>query len=398
LAEIEVAYAGTTIKNTEQDCIGVVFATAAEKYHSVLTSEQRTKGADPTMDDLEDAMNRLWRQGGGSQKKHTGNDGGEMVLSAIGGTCYNFQEKEHRANQCPKKDGPNNGNRNASDNTRGKFKGKYNNCGKIGHKKSECWQLEENKNKRTKDYRRGNAEHGNAVISVGTVDDDSDAEFLMCTMCYDEEGTNEKGIAVLADEHEYDEDETFDFVSGNEEEEYEGSMMSFEDVDYPLPYEDLAEIALCAMKFPNDMRLLLDPNVWIADTSATVHSTPNSSVMIKKSDRNGNNSVTMGNGKSESTEWYGDLPVTLCVMEGNTKGDSKMTHVAYMPTSKFNLFSLTRMMINNCIIGGDKNSIWFEKGRNKIVFDIQITTSTSAIYCAYMKCKFELTNLSTDGK
>jgi hypothetical protein len=41
-----------------------VFATAAEKYHSVLTSEQRTKGAGLTMDDLEDAMNQLWRQGG----------------------------------------------------------------------------------------------------------------------------------------------------------------------------------------------------------------------------------------------------------------------------------------------------------------------------------------------
>jgi hypothetical protein len=30
LAEIEVDYAGTTIKIIEQDCIGVVFATAAE--------------------------------------------------------------------------------------------------------------------------------------------------------------------------------------------------------------------------------------------------------------------------------------------------------------------------------------------------------------------------------
>jgi hypothetical protein len=29
LAEIEVAYAGTTIKITEQDCIGVVFSTAS---------------------------------------------------------------------------------------------------------------------------------------------------------------------------------------------------------------------------------------------------------------------------------------------------------------------------------------------------------------------------------
>jgi hypothetical protein len=36
-----------------------VFATASDKYHSVLTSEQLTKGADLTMDDLEDAMNQL---------------------------------------------------------------------------------------------------------------------------------------------------------------------------------------------------------------------------------------------------------------------------------------------------------------------------------------------------
>jgi hypothetical protein len=97
-------------------------------------------------------------------------------------------------------------------------------------------------------------------------------------------------------------------------------MMSFEDVEYPLPHEDLAELAPCAIKFPNSMKLLLHPNVWIADTGATVHATPNSRAMIKKSDRNGNDSVKMGNGKSEATEWYCDLPVTICDMEGNTKG------------------------------------------------------------------------------
>jgi hypothetical protein len=138
--------------------------------------------------------------------------------------------------------------------------------------------------------------------------------------------------------------------------------------------------------------------VWIADTGATIHATPNSSAMVKKINRNGNDSMTTGNGKSEANEWYGDLHVTLCEMEGNTKGDSKTTHVAYVPTSKFNLFSLTRMMIHNWIIGGNENGIWLEKGKNKIVFDIKITTSTGAIYCAYMKRRFELTNLSTDGK
>jgi hypothetical protein len=152
LAEIEVAYAGNTIKITEHDCIGVVFATASEKYHSVLTSEQRTKGDKLTMNDLEDAMNQFWRQGGGSQKKHSSDDSCDMVLAVFLGTCYNCQEKGHRANQCPKKDGPSSGNCNASDNTRDKFKGECNNCGRIGHKKSECWQLEKNKNKHPKEY------------------------------------------------------------------------------------------------------------------------------------------------------------------------------------------------------------------------------------------------------
>jgi hypothetical protein len=219
------------------------------------------------------------------------------------------------------KDGPNNGYRNVSGNTRGKLKGECNNCGKIGHRKSDCWQLEQNKNKRPKDYRGGNAEHGNAAISTGAGNEDSDGEFLMCAVDYDEEEANDKDTETLEVEHEYDEDETFEFVRENKEEEYEGSLMLFEDVDYPLPDEDMNEIALCAIKFPNSMKLLLDPNVWIADTGATVHTTPNSSAMIKKSERNGNDSVTMGNGKSETTEWYGDLPVTLCAMEGNTKGD-----------------------------------------------------------------------------
>jgi hypothetical protein len=105
------------------------------------------------------------------------------VLVAFRGTCYNCQEKGHRANQCPKKDGPSYGNRSPSGNHTGKFEGECNNCGKIGHKKSECWQLEENKSKRPKNYRRGNAEHGNATIRGGAGDDDSDAEFIMWAMC-----------------------------------------------------------------------------------------------------------------------------------------------------------------------------------------------------------------------
>jgi hypothetical protein len=44
-------------------------------------------------------------------------------------------------------------------------------------------------------------------------------------------------------------------VSEHEEEEYAGNLMSFEDVEYPPPDEDLSEIALCAIKFPGLRKL-----------------------------------------------------------------------------------------------------------------------------------------------
>jgi hypothetical protein len=40
----------------------------------------------------------------------------------------------------------------------------------------------------------------------------------MCAVEYKEEGAKDEDIATLDEEHEYDEDETFDFVSENEEE------------------------------------------------------------------------------------------------------------------------------------------------------------------------------------
>jgi hypothetical protein len=41
-----VAYADTTVNITGNDCIGVVFGTAPEKYNDVLTYEQFAKGED----------------------------------------------------------------------------------------------------------------------------------------------------------------------------------------------------------------------------------------------------------------------------------------------------------------------------------------------------------------
>jgi hypothetical protein len=119
-------------------------------------------------------------------------------------------------------------------------------------------------------------------------------------------------------------------MSRNEEEDSEGGVETIKYYEYPLADEPIIQTELCAMKLSNSMKLLLDPDIWIANTGATVHEKPNASAMVNKSEKKCNDSVTMGNGESEATACCGDLPVTVCDMEGNIKGDSKMTHVAYV--------------------------------------------------------------------
>jgi hypothetical protein len=67
LAEIEHAFLETKSTLGSQDLIGAVFASAPEKYHSVLTITAELKGATLGIDYLESAIYKLWRQGGNQE-------------------------------------------------------------------------------------------------------------------------------------------------------------------------------------------------------------------------------------------------------------------------------------------------------------------------------------------
>jgi hypothetical protein len=45
---------------------------------------------------------------------------------------------------------------------------------------------------------------------------------------------------------------------------------------------DMVEVALTGMEFPDSMRLLSDPHIWIGDTAASVHTSPYKHGMIPK--------------------------------------------------------------------------------------------------------------------
>jgi hypothetical protein len=100
--------------------------------------------------------------------------------------------------------------------------------------------------------------------------------------------------------------------------------------------------------------MLLHPNIWIGDTTATVHNmTPYEDGMINIKSMPGG--ITVGNGDVMETSKSGDIPCVICDKNGQTLKSGMVTEVALTKGSPFNLFSLTKMMKLGWTHGGDSN-------------------------------------------
>ena len=166
LSAIENAYNTESRKIDEDDLVAVILDKAPKEYKSVITAEQQARGENLTLDDLEKAMDHLYRQ------MHPGivdNDENELALSAFSGKCYKCHEVGHKANNCPKRGNKGGGGR--------KFKGKCHQCGKEGHRKADCWVLDENAPKHPRNWWSA-TERSNAAIQSGTTG--SSIEILLC--------------------------------------------------------------------------------------------------------------------------------------------------------------------------------------------------------------------------
>jgi hypothetical protein len=117
------------------------------------------------------------------------------------------------------------------------------------------------------------------------------------------------------------------------------------------------EFLLCGVTFPLQQDLLDDPNVWIADSAATVHSTPHSISLTNVKEAKGSDTITMGNGDTEQANKIADIKSMMCNKYRVERGQATLTEVTILPTGKFNLFSLTKLMNNGWILGGDHETM-----------------------------------------
>jgi len=113
----------------------------------------------------------------------------------------------------------------------------------------------------------------------------------------------------------------------------------------------IVEFLLCRVTVPLQQDLLDDPNVWIADSAATSHSTPHSISLTNVKEAKGSDAITMGNGGTEQANKIADIKGMMCNKYGVEMGQATLTEVTILPTGKFNLFSLTKLMNNGWILG-----------------------------------------------
>jgi gag-polypeptide of LTR copia-type/Zinc knuckle len=101
LSGIEEKYMIPGQKIDESDLIAIVLDVATDDYQVVLTTEQRRRGRELTLSDLEDAMYQHYRQATRNKPdRRVIKEEGEVLLSAFQGTCYSCGKTGHRANQC----------------------------------------------------------------------------------------------------------------------------------------------------------------------------------------------------------------------------------------------------------------------------------------------------------
>ena len=245
-------------------------------------------------------------------------------------SCTNFvpsiglRNIRHRS-RCSHSSAGLNGNNNNNNGGNGRFPYNCNECGKPGHKAVDCWLCEENAHKRPPNFRVPNQ-----VAQNRGNDDDDNVEYLLATI------------------------------------------------------NDGVEYALEDIKFPSVHKLLKDPNVWIADTGATTHSSPHDEGMtdvVKLKDGSG---ITTAKGVAASAK-QGNIKGMMCDNQGNELTKVVLRQGQIIQDGQFNLCSLTRLMKDGWKLNGDDKKIWLTKGDRKIVFDIVIPTTKGAIFAIYIK-------------
>ena len=123
-----------------------------------------------------------------------------------------------------------------------------------------------------------------------------------------------------------------------------------------------------------------DPNLWIADTAATIHMTSHRIGLtnIRRAEDVG--TITMGNGTQEEVMEVADIIGKVCEKDGEKT--VRVSNVAILENGRFNLFSISQMLKKGWELTGNQDGIVIKKGDMTVRFDQKILTRKGVLFGA----------------
>ena len=171
-----------------------------------------------------------------------------------------------------------------------------------------------------------------------------------------------------------------DTTGGSGSGERSNAAVSGSSVEYLL-----SGIEMC---FPDDLRLLENPNIFIGDTGATNHVVVNKKGCHNIREAGSNDTLTVENGDNIAADAIVDLAVDVCSNRGESLGSGLLKDAMYASKGKYNLFSLSKCLKDGWTMRGDKEAITLvNKAGKEIKFDIKINTTRGVLFCIYLKRK-----------
>jgi hypothetical protein len=127
---------------------------------------------------------------------------------------------------------------------------------------------------------------------------------------------------------------------------------------------------LYGMTFPDDPKIILSKDMWVADSGAETHITPHDDGMMNMVAPSASGIVIMGNGTPEGTKAVGKIPGILCDNNGNEKQAGALDSVNLVTGENYNLINITRMLNQGWKLCGDNKTMRLTKDDNTLVFDV----------------------------
>ena len=316
-----------TNKVSDEDMLACVMSAFTDKCHPVITSLAITKGDALTINDLEVTTKAFFRINVASKESanestdNGSNSGQEYVLSNV-----NRGGGGNRGGR---------GGRGRGYSGRGRGNGGRKRCylcNNEGHLKRDCWELEENANKRPNNWvsklnggfgnqtNRGNNSRECSIVSA----QNWKCDFIMCTVT--------------------------------------------------------------RQVFPDNLGLFDDPNIFVADSAATQHVSKTLLAMTKVRKAGSECDSITANSTVAHAENHGAMNMIICDNQGTELRPMGVEQIVHSPDAPFNLISIGRMARLGWSFEGNQDyfHLYDSKG-NELIFDIVINTPKGMLWAAYMK-------------